>query len=227
MNNEERLLSEKVRHRIDVFKSWLVDGADFVGKYEIPRIEHTTAVPLSAIPFDKAIDKTDSTTKYDQWVHFYQEDERFERFWNNPKSYLERLKRFQGVISPDFSLYRDLPLSMQIFNVYRNHALAVWLQRNGVKVVSNAVWGDSRSYEFCFDGTPRHSTVATSTNGCLQDKLVRKLYIQGLSEMVKRLKPETIVVYSYMPSDIFEKYRSAGIRLVHIPNYNDTVRGRA
>ena len=62
------------------------------------------------IAFSKAISSKD----YEQWVHFYEDDHLFERLWNNPRKYLPILERFQGVILPDFSLYRDMPLVMQL-----------------------------------------------------------------------------------------------------------------
>ena len=42
---------------------------------------------------------------FDSWVVFYEADKYFERLWNNPKQYISKLKRFQGVITPDFSIY--------------------------------------------------------------------------------------------------------------------------
>ena len=139
--------SEKCK-KYDVFKSGLVEGASFSPVYEFPLVKQTVFKPMKAIPFDKAI----SSTKYDHWIHFYIHDRQFERIWNNPKQYLAFLKRFQGVITPDFSLYRDLPLAMQIWNTYRNRAVAYWLQSNGVNIVPNIRWGDERTYSFAFEG---------------------------------------------------------------------------
>ena len=73
------------------------------------------------------------------------DDERFERIWKRSVAYLDRLSKFQGVISPDFSLYRDLPLGMQVWNTYRGHALGYWLSRQGLEVISNVRWGDERA----------------------------------------------------------------------------------
>lgn len=109
--------------RLDVFKSNLVKGAYFSPTYEFPLIKRTSYKPEKAIPFDKA----SASKNLEQWIHFYIHDRNFERVWNNPKQYLGIFKRFDGVITPDFSLYRELPLAMQIWNTYRNRALAFWL----------------------------------------------------------------------------------------------------
>lgn len=214
--------STEVRPQNDIFKAWMVKDATFVGKYELPELRASNAKPIKAIPFDKALK---STTK-NKWIHFYIDDRKFECVWNNPKAYLNCLKQFDGIISTDFSLYRDMPLSMQIWNTYRNRALAYWMQYNGVTLIPNVQWADERSYDFCFDGIPKHNTVAISTNGCIKDKIDRYYFKKGLAELVKRLCPKVIVNYSYTPDDIFSYYIKSGIEIIQLPNYNDVVRGR-
>lgn len=57
--------------------------------------------------------------------------------WNNPSRYLAILKNFKGVITTDFSIYRNMPIAMQIWNTYRNRALTYNLQSNGVDIIPN------------------------------------------------------------------------------------------
>ncbi|MCL2695242.1 MAG: DUF4417 domain-containing protein [Clostridiales bacterium] len=220
MGKEQKLTNEVVRQRYDVFKSWLVQGAEFAGSYDLPKLKACCAKPDCAIPFDKALKIADKN----QWVHFYLDDWRFACVWHNPKAYLERLRSFDGVISPDFSLLREMPLSMQVWNTYRNRALAWWLQSNDVNVIPNVRWGDERTYEFCFDGIPRGGTVAISTNGCIQSKIDRYYFKQGLRAMVDRLAPKAIINYSYTPDDIFLPYKEMGMEIIQIPNWQRTVR---
>jgi len=209
--------------RLDVFKSELVKGAAFSLKNGFPIVKSTDFKHLRAVPFERAL----GTRVHEQWVHFYTHDRHFQCVWNNPKQYLDMFRRFEGVITPDYSLYRDLPIAMQIWNTYRNRAIAYWLQSNGIDIVLNVRWGDERSYEFAFEGIAQGGTVAVSTNGCIQDKLDRYYFKKGLAEMVKRLKPDTIVNYSCTPDDIFEKYRDGGIEIIGIENYALTVREKA
>lgn len=117
----------------EVFKAALVKGAKLVGKYELPLLSLSTFIPKRAIPFDKAATASDRK----QWVHFYTDDYRYERIWNFPQRYLQMLSSFEGVITPDFSVYIDLPLAMQIWNTYRNRALAYWLQHCHIPIVPN------------------------------------------------------------------------------------------
>ena len=69
-----------------------------------PFISDSGIIPEKLLPFDKAMANKD----YAQWVHFYIHDRDFERIWNHPNKYLEILKRYEGVITPDFSLYLSL-----------------------------------------------------------------------------------------------------------------------
>ncbi len=194
----------------DVFHAFMVKNAHYEGVLEIPGISPETEYPEKLIPFSKTIGASDP----DAWVHFYEDDASFERLWNTPFKYLPILKRYKGVISPDFSLYRDMPLIMQYWNIYRSHAVAVWLQDNGIKVIPNVRWADDRTYEICCAGVPKHATIAVGAHGCIKLLREREYFIRGLEYVVSVLKPETIVVYGTMPNTVFEKYRKNGIRLL-------------
>ena len=117
--------------RKDVFRAGLVEHARFEGMWEMPVIPSSSRIPDRLLPFDHAL----SRDRFDSFVHFYIDDERSERIWKRPGDYFARLKKFQGVISPDFSLYRDLPLGLQVWNTYRSRALGHWLARGGIEVI--------------------------------------------------------------------------------------------
>ena len=195
---------------VDVFNAFLVSSATYDGIYEFPRIKATYDIPNRLVPFSKC----NSSKDYDQWVHFYEDDYLFERLWRNPQKYLNILKRFNGVILPDFSLYRDMPLVMQLWNIYRSRAIGSWLQINGVKVIPNIRYGDRRTYNICCDGIPKHSVIAIGSYGNFKIVEDRKIFLEGLDLVIRRLKPSTIVIYGSAPEKYFKKYRDAGIRIV-------------
>lgn len=201
--------TEKFEKHYDVFHSFLVENADYEGYFELPKIKTTNIIPEKLVTFSKAMAKT--WTDFDYWVMFYEHDIKFERLWHNPRQYLAKLKKFKGIISPDFSLYRNMPLCMQMWNTYRGRALSVWLQNNGVEIIPNVRFNDERTYEFCFDGIEKFKTVAIGTHGCIKGKADREYFKNGLAELVKRLSPKTIIVYGSAPDDIFKKYRDMGI----------------
>lgn len=199
------MYSTKFNNNYDVFHSFLVEHANYDGKIELPCIITSNKIPNRLISFSKAMSK--SWTDFDCWVMFYEHDKNFERLWNNPKKYIAKLKKFNGIISPDFSLYRNMPLVMQEWNTYRGRALAVWLQNNGIEIIPNIRFNDERTYDFCFDGIEKNKTIAVGTHGCIKRLEDKKYFKNGLEELSRRLSPKTIVVYGAAPDDIFKKYK--------------------
>ncbi len=112
-------------------KSDIVENAIFVGKYDFPKLKSTDSIPKTLIPFD-TIDKSAS----DKWIHFYIDDLKFERVWNNPKRYINVFKKYSGIIGFDFSTYLDIPVAQQIWNMYRNRALSHYFQENDIDVIA-------------------------------------------------------------------------------------------
>jgi len=206
--------------QLDVFKSGLVNGACFSQKYEFPIVKRTSFKPSEGIPFNMR----NRTKNHDQWLHFYEHDYQFEKVWKEPIKYLPLFKRFQGVITPDYSLYREMPLAMQMWNTYRNRAMAYWLQRNGANIIMNVRWGDERTYDFVFEGLEQGGTYAVCTNGCIQNKLDRHYFKKGLAKMVELLNPDTIVNYSTKAKDIFAPHIANGVEVITLNYWRDSFR---
>ena len=194
----------------DVFNAFLVRLATYAGDYEFPCINATQSTPNRLIPFSKAV----SCKDFDQWVHFYEDDYLFERLWKTPSKYLEVLERYNGIILPDFSLYRDMPFSMQIWNIYRSRALGHWFQSNGITVIPNIRFGDERTYQICCDGIEKKCVIAIGTHGTLKNREDREILIKGIDAVITRLEPTTVVVYGRTPDRIFGKYTEAGVRII-------------
>ena len=208
--------------KFDVYRSYLIANAKLSTLFEMPILEGVDYKPNRAVPFDKIR----NTMNFDQWVHFYIEDRKFECLWRNPKQYLGLLKKFNGVLTPDYSIYHNMPLPMQIWNAYRNRAIAFWLQNNGIKIVPNIRWGKEATYGFAFEGIRQGGTVAVGTSGCLRYNIDKFYFKKGLREMVKTIRPAAIVCYSRMPVDVFGFCNDAGIELINIQNYRDSIADR-
>lgn len=161
------------------------------GKYDMPLLSASGFTPSRLLPFNYA--KT--ATEYDQTLHFFIDDYQFERLWNQPERYLELIQKFEAVLTPDFSLYMDMPLPMQQWNEYRRRALGNFWQRNGVEVIPTISWSDPRSYGFCFDGLPKNATLATSTVGVKTSKDALQVWRDGMAAALKALKPKKLILY--------------------------------
>lgn len=197
----------------DVFKAFLVKNAKYEGELEIPVIKGIKDVPNKLISFIDAM--KNSTKDFNQWVHFYIDDFHFEKIWNRPKVFIKKLKKFNGVILPDFSIYRDMPLVMQHWNIYRSRAIGNYLQSNGIKVITNIRYGDERTYECACLGAPHKSIIAIGTNGTIQNKIDRNFLDEGFDYIVKILDPKVIVIYGGITKHIQKVCDDKKIRIVN------------
>lgn len=206
----DREYKELFNKKLNYFHGELARGAVFKGDWDIPYVESNGVIPTKVIPFSKAM----TTKDYDCWVVFYEDDFKFERIWNNPQRYLQTLKKFEGVVGPDYSLYGDYPLAVQIYNTYRSRLLTHWFKMNGIKVVPNVRWSTSYTYSFCFDGLKRNDIVFVGSHGCSKRKGDKALLVEGLKAMVQRISPNVICVYGKTSLPIFEELRNKGISII-------------
>lgn len=167
------------------------DNSDCEGKYQMPKLHSVDYVPNGLIGFNEML--TSKATE--KGVHFFIDDYQFERIWNKPMDYLERLFEFDCMLTPDFSLYTEMPIAMQIWNTYRSRLIGQMAQRGGMIVIPTVSWCKEDSFEFCFDGIPKNSTVSVSTLGVKEQDYNFKLWTEGMDELIKRKEPSRILVY--------------------------------
>ena len=128
-------------------------------------------------------------------IHFYLDDYQFERVWNKPEDYIETLKQYECILSPDFSLYMDMPMPMKIWNIYRSRQIGQYYQNQGIKVIPTLSWAEKETFDFCFEGIPEGSIVSISTIGVKKNKEALKIWKDGVDELIKRIKPSAILIY--------------------------------
>ena len=160
------------------------------GDYDMPTIYPTVYQPTRLVGFNQI-----NVADHSAGIHFYLDDYQFERFWNRPDFYVNKLKLFDCVLTPDFSLYRDMPLSMLVWNVYRSRLLGQLMQRSGITVIPTVSWADERSFDFCFDGLPKHSTLSVSTICVKRSQDAYNVWQRGLYKMIQVLDPVQLLVY--------------------------------
>ncbi|HUM67720.1 MAG TPA: DUF4417 domain-containing protein [Chloroflexota bacterium] len=174
-------------------------------EYGIPALQHTpvSRIPAWLVPYRQRIRSNEPPD--DGAVHFFAEDYRFEAVWNRPCKALEALSPYQMVLTPDFSLYRDWPLMLQLWNTYRNRWCGRFWQEEGFAVIPTISWSTTESYDFCFLGVPRRSIVAVSAVGVnLDAPLEYRLFADGFTEMVRRLEPLVVLSYGRLPAACHE-----------------------
>ena len=171
---------------------------DGVGEYGIPMIEVTQYDGADFIGFNYAKSTKDPESKA---VHFFLDDYQFNRVWTDPDRYIEMLKRYKYVLTPDFSLYTDFPKALQIYNHYRKHWLGAYWQMFGINVIPTVCWSDQESFEWCFDGEPTHSVVSISSVGTQNSGEKKRKFLDGYFEMIDRLQPTQIIFYGSVPEE--------------------------
>ena len=168
-------------------------------KWGIPEMQPTQTVGDKMLRF---MDWKEIDNPEDYIAHFYYDDYKFMAAWRDPNKYIDRLLDFKAVVSPDFSLYIDFPLALQILSCYRRQWCGAYWQSLGIDVIPDVVWGEKASFEFCFEGIPKKSTVAVSTVGVKNDKEwnngIGTLFKDGYDEMLNRLEPTTVIFYGDM-----------------------------
>lgn len=132
---------------------------------------------------------------YDKTLHFFTDDYKFNCLWNNPKRYNKIIKKYKAVITPDFSLYQDMPEPLKIYNTYKNRWLGNYWQSLGLTVIPSVNWADYRSFSYCFEGIEKESIIAITTNTIRKRDLSYSYFILGIKEIINYLKPTKILVY--------------------------------
>jgi len=175
----------------DIFKLYRIDGATLVGEYEMPQLKATQFVPKHVIGFNE-IKSVSNPANF--WVDFYIDDTLFSCFLNQPKRYFNWLKKFKGVVTPDISMYPQMPRSKRINNCYEARAMAYYLQSEGFDIVPVATWAAVDDLQWSFDGLPSCASISISNNGCLKNNYSRGLFIEGVQELQRIKNPSNIIV---------------------------------
>ena len=188
----DNLFKENERQRTNnTYNLDIIDNKKTTGLYQMPIIKNDNYIPKDIIGFNYA--KT--SQEKNVGIHFYLDDYQFERLWNKPKDYIDILKQYGCIFSPDFSLYMDMPMAMKIWNIYRSRLIGQYYQEQGIKVIPTLSWAEKETFKFCFDGIPQGSIVSISTIGVKRNKEALKIWKDGVDELIKRIKPSTILIY--------------------------------
>lgn len=226
MNNnhcKESSINETKKSCKDNFHAFMVKGAKFDGYYDMPTIPQNSDLDI------KTLVSYDKTYKHNynpgDVVHFYLYDQLFDGprgIWNgisNSESFkhgftLDRLKGSTAIITPDFSLYLDMPRAMQIWNIYRSRAIGYYLSKLGYNVIPNVRWTDDESYKYAFDGLEQEMIVSVGTLGCSKERQDIALLINGFVEMIKRIRPRLVIVYGPIINELNSVIKKFNVNVI-------------
>ena len=86
-------------------------------------------IPFTA-SFEETNQKIESILKENG---FFLKDYQFSRLWTSPDIYTDMLRKFRFVCTPDFSMFTDFPLALQINSLFLKdyHGETVWKKGTG------------------------------------------------------------------------------------------------
>lgn len=164
-----------------------------VGKFDIPLVKKQN-IDIENIQLIAYSDINKIMPLLDKLygVHFFVDDYRMDKMYAQPQYYLNKLSRFGYILTPDYSLYAEMPNTIQKYNVFRNRWCGAYWQEHGLIVIPAISWGLAPTFEFCFDGVEQSSIVAVSTVGCLKARLN---FMRGYDKMLEKINPKAIICY--------------------------------
>lgn len=196
------------RHVRDVFHAWMLRDAVYVGRLDMPLLQPSHSVPNKLVAFSDAM--RPSWRDFDCWVHFFEDDVIINRFWNNPKQYLKKLKKFRGVIGLDYSVGWNFPRAVKEYNHFRNSTCSYWLQQQGVEVIPQARC-EQDDFTDVLAGFPKRSTIAIGARSMVRDVKDRVVLKEAVKLIVDFLEPSHIVWYGSTQYGVTDYLDETGI----------------
>lgn len=185
---------QEVQHRVSNILNLEFGQYEGDGPYDIPKLKPVKKLPKIKewIGFNEVLSDKEPEGKA---VHFFIDDYQFERIWNEPEKYVEKLAQYVCVATPDFSPYADMPLATQIWNMYRKNWVGAYLQSKGITVIPTIrASKDERSLDFYLDGVPQDGIVIISSMWTSNEDDL-DYFINEYETMFNQINPRKVFVY--------------------------------
>lgn len=104
-------------------------------KYQIPLIRKQD-IDLDTINLIGYSDtKRDDKENAYKTVHFFTYDWFFDKVYENAADLAEKLRQYYALLSPDFSMFTDMPKALQIYSVFKNRWCGAYWQSLVLRVI--------------------------------------------------------------------------------------------
>ncbi|MBR2195353.1 MAG: DUF4417 domain-containing protein [Salinivirgaceae bacterium] len=131
-----------------------------------------------------------------QAVHFFMNDNEFRTaVWNKLEQTTYNLRKFDVLLTPDFSMYVDLMSFYGLLAVFMTRFVGAYWQKCGYNVIPTASWSNADSFKFAFVGLPQNSVIAVCGVGVSWSPAAVELWQMGLLELEKQVRPIEIIIY--------------------------------
>ena len=158
-------------------------------------------------------------------LNFYTEDWRFERVWAETVESIAKIVplRPAAFTSPDFSLWGDDPLAVQMWNIYRARWISRYWQAAGLKLIpSLATSTNPACYEFAYDGLPKRPSLMSMQMraGGYKDRAQVNAVHSEIAELIERVNPMRLVIYGVAARNKVESTLPGGIEYIWCQDFS-------
>lgn len=183
-------------------------------KYGFHLANYSNEIPKKMISLNYA-----KTTKniQDYYIHFFIDDYQFERVYKYVDKWFNILKNSNGIISPDFSLYANMPRAYQVFQVYKTRFIESYYSNKGVKVIPRITWSDKESLDYVLDGLDNIEVFAVTTNGLKYYKELQKEFIENLLYVIEKLNTKKVLIIGFEFEEL--KILKDKVEIIFFDNY--------
>ncbi|MBR2733781.1 MAG: DUF4417 domain-containing protein [Selenomonadaceae bacterium] len=185
-NSEEKifdLVRPLYQHKLNQF------GIPIMNKITEDQLDFAKIKPLNVQ--NLSVRKNNSN----KFVLGFSDDNRIERFYNNPFKYVPRFQSAYAVATPDYSLHPQMNPLTYLHQIYKNRWLGCFWQEHGIMALPCVGWTTEEWDDLSFVAIEIGSVVVISTLGCKRDV---DFFMRGYNEMIRRIEPPLIIVYGDM-----------------------------
>ena len=166
-------------------------------------LKATSFIPHRLIDVEEACRHPESVT-VDDAVHFYRWDWILNRGRYTPEALMSVLPSGTCMLSPDFSMFRDMFPNEIRWNWYRSHISAEHMVQCGFRHIPSLSWAEEDTLDYCFKYIQPGGTVAASTVGVKRDAWGSILFNIGMERAIQVLRPSCVIIYGAMPDFNFK-----------------------
>ena len=169
---------------------FLRNGFETSGKYSFPLIkrQEVSLEKIALIPYN--LTKSNDIKNADCGVHFFIDDYRFFGVYDFPEKAFARICGYKFLLSPDFSLYKEMPMWKLIENIGKSRWCGAYWQSKGKTVIPTISWEGSESFSIAAEGIEKGCVIAVSTVGCKNAKFD---FLRGYNSVLEKIEPPKII----------------------------------
>lgn len=168
------------------------------GKYDFPKLLPSrfelSDKRLQMVGYnDRYIFNRNASKALDAFIgHGFLEDYHLAPLFVHAHRNVEYIRMLSACIEPNFSVYTDWPLAINIYNTYRTRWVGRFWQTFDIDVIPAPNWSDNESLDYVFDGIPQNQTVCVRVPVFATGQHMDN-FITGYEEMLHVLKPRLIL----------------------------------